>query len=89
MGNEAVDLQYETWYPTDCLQANVRHCVTALFTHSSPRAVRPAGSRFSGGSGRSANSGEPDGEGDTDTDEIVGAQRMEIDQLSDGECVPF
>ena len=30
--HEAVDLQYDTWYPTDYLSSNLRHTVTALFS---------------------------------------------------------
>jgi len=30
--HEPVDLQYDTWFPTDWLSANLRHTVTALFS---------------------------------------------------------
>ena len=34
--HEPVDLQYDTWYPTDYLSANLRHTVTALFSAQPP-----------------------------------------------------
>ena len=36
--HEPVDLQYDTWYPTDYLSANLRHTVTALFSDQPPAA---------------------------------------------------
>lgn len=31
--HEPVDLQYDTWYPTDYLSANLRHTVSAIFSN--------------------------------------------------------
>ena len=31
--HEPVDLQYDTWFPTDWLSANLRHTVTAIFSN--------------------------------------------------------
>ena len=42
MIHEAIDLEFDTWYPTDWLSANVRHTVSTIFTHSSSKSVRPA-----------------------------------------------
>ena len=33
MVHEPVDLMFDTWYPTDYLSANIRHTVSALFSH--------------------------------------------------------
>merc|ERR1719507_2362863 len=37
--HEPVDLQYDTWFPTDWLSANLRHTVTAIFSN------QPAGAQ--------------------------------------------
>ena len=42
MIHEAIDLEFDTWYPTDWLSANVRHSVSTIFTQSSSKSVRPA-----------------------------------------------
>ena len=42
MIHEAIDLEFDTWYPTDWLSANVRHTVSTIFTQSSSKSVRPA-----------------------------------------------
>ena len=34
--HEPVDLQYDTWFPTDWLSANLRYTVTAIFTNQPP-----------------------------------------------------
>ena len=33
MVHEPVDLMFDSWYPTDYLSANIRHTVSALFSH--------------------------------------------------------
>ena len=33
MVHEPVDLMFDSWYPTDFLSANIRHTVSALFSH--------------------------------------------------------
>ena len=38
MLHEPLDLQYETWFPTDWLSANLRHTVTAIFGSHVPAA---------------------------------------------------
>ena len=45
MIHEAIDLEFDTWYPTDWLSANVRHTVSTIFTTSSSKSVRPARQR--------------------------------------------
>ena len=70
MVHEPVDLMFDSWYPTDYLSANIRHTVSALFSHpakGSRRRPRPSGGDMveRGGSG--------------------GPQNMEIDRLSDAE----
>ena len=42
MIHEALDLEFDTWYPTDWLSANVRHNVSTIFTQSSSKSIRPA-----------------------------------------------
>ena len=34
--HEPVDLQYDTWFPTDWVSANLRHTVTAIFSNQPP-----------------------------------------------------
>ena len=46
MVHEPVDLMFDSWYPTDYLSANLRHNVSALFSHPAKgvrRRPRPSG----------------------------------------------
>ena len=38
--NQPVDLIFDTWYPTDFLSANLRHSVSAIFSHQADRRQR-------------------------------------------------
>ena len=42
--HEPVDLQYDTWFPTDWLSANMRHTVTAIFSNQPASSGQQAGS---------------------------------------------
>ena len=44
--HEPIDLMFDSWYPTDYLSANLRHTVSALFSHPAKgvrRRPRPSG----------------------------------------------
>jgi len=81
MIHEPVDLKFDSWFPTDWLSANLRHTVTAIFSHPTPvtsSAVAPGdGPRRTRGRSRPATQSE--------TALTSVPQSMEIDQLSDGE----
>lgn len=53
MANKPVEWQYDTWFPTDWLSANLRHNISVIFSESS-----------AGESGSADAQGEPGGNGD-------------------------
>ena len=88
MIHEPVDLKFDSWFPTDWLSANLRHTVTAIFSHPSSltsTAVTPGGTvegtRRTRGRSRNVTSSE------TETALTSVPQSMEIDQLSDGKIL--
>ena len=83
MIHEPVDLKFDSWFPTDWLSANLRHTVTAIFSHPSSltsTAVTPGGTvegtRRTRGRSRNVTPSE--------AALTTVPQSMEIDQLSDG-----
>jgi len=82
MIHEPVDLKFDSWFPTDWLSANLRHTVTAIFSHPStsitPSSSVARGERHSRRRSRAAAM-------QSETALISLPQSMEIDQLSDGE----
>ena len=76
MANEPIDLEYDTWFPTDCLSANVRQIVSVIFSE-------PTGNANAGGSAGAAEGGEAA----TAQEQGEVAQSMEVDQVSDGKLI--
>ena len=74
MANEPVDLRYSTWFPSDCLSANLRHNVSVVFSQSSSNCQSSSRSGVGPG-GRGQGAGQ---------EETAVAQSMEVDQMSDG-----
>ncbi len=82
MANEPIDLEYDTWFPTDCLSANIRQVVSVIFSE-------PPGKTASGGA-----AGDRSGASSAASAEATGgevAQSMEVDQVSDGnnQSIPY
>ena len=71
MANEPVEWQYDTWYPTDWLSANLRHTISVIFSESTKGGAQ---------AGRDGSDGEGTAEGGNEV-----APSMEVDQVSDGE----
>ena len=69
MANEPVEWQYDTWYPTDHLSANLRHTISVIFSESTK-----------GGGTRGAQAGREgsDGEGTAEGGSEV-TPSMEVD----------
>ena len=88
MIHEPVDLKFDTWFPTDWLSANLRHTVTAIFSHPStsitPSSSVARGERPSQRSGERRRSHAAAMQSETAL--ISLPQSMEIDQLLDGKC---
>jgi hypothetical protein len=86
MIHEPVDLKFDSWFPTDWLSANLRHTVTAIFSHAS-MSVTPATAVTPGD--RRARRRSRTAAMQSESALISVPQSMEIDQLSDGEPEPF
>ena len=48
MLHEPVDLMFDSWYPTDFLSANLRHKVSAIFSHPAKTTSRQRRLNLSG-----------------------------------------
>ena len=84
MIHEAIDLEFDTWYPTDWLSANVRHTVSTIFTQSASNSVRPArSSRVPPNRLSSLLEGTAQRSIRFDSLAIPAINSMEIDQISD------
>ncbi len=74
MANEPVDLEYDTWFPTDWLSANLRQKISVIFPEFSQQ-QRAQQQQQAGQSQQQQQAGEG----------AEVAHSMEVDQVSDGE----
>ncbi len=83
MIHEPVDLKFDSWFPTDWLSANLRHTVTAIFSHPSSVTSTVTQGGTLEGQRRTRGRSRPAAQSETALTAVP--QSMEIDQLSDGE----
>ncbi len=83
MVNEPIDLEYDTWFPTDCLSANLRQVVSVIFSEPPGNTGNGAGASAPAGGAAGEAAGASGGAGASSSGGGEVAQSMEVDQVSD------
>eukprot|EP00095_Tigriopus_kingsejongensis_P006031 maker-scaffold889_size84747-snap-gene-0.19 protein:Tk06031 transcript:maker-scaffold889_size84747-snap-gene-0.19-mRNA-1 annotation:"e3 ubiquitin-protein ligase ubr3" len=90
MSSKPVDLQYDTWYPTDWLSANLRHMITVIFANNHEdwnlERAQPGANRQNSVYDEEDDDQRAMSRGDG-SNALTQVQSMEVDQVQDGAMV--